>query len=145
MSDADASKPSLYERLGGEDKIKEVVKDAYALHASDPLSKEWFAAGKTHSCGFANTADAEHVGRLVFEFFCAGIGGPQTYTGVDMLERHKGMAISDYAFLAVCYHVLSSLQKHSAGGPAEWDEVAAILESLRPAIQPHKYPAKTAE
>ncbi len=60
----------------------------------------------------------------------AATGGPETYTGKDMFNAHKGMNISEEEFLAVIEDVLNALQKHGIG-QKEQDEVLAILFSTR--------------
>jgi hemoglobin len=116
MSDTQAS---LYERLGGSTGISAIVEDIWANHISNPLIKQRYEA-----------SDPENVKRLVREFFGAGIGGPETYTGQDMLTAHKGMNISDQEFNAVTDDVLKALDSNNAG-QQERDEVLSILYSMK--------------
>jgi len=117
---------SLWDRLGGEDKIRALCNDIYDRHAADPLTAPWFGA---HVRGNVRT-EAE-VKQYVFEFFSSGIGGPHAYTGRDMRSVHRHMEIGDHAFHAVAYHVLAAMASHEAGGDAEREEVLGILQSLR--------------
>ncbi len=68
------SEASLYDRLGGGDKLKTIVADIWANHISNPKIKNRYV-----------NSDGEKVKQVVWEFFCSGIGGPQEYTGQDML------------------------------------------------------------
>ncbi len=110
---------SLYERLGGGDKIREIVADIWVNHTSNPKIKSRYT-----------DSDPEKVKQLVWEFFCSGIGGPQQYTGKDMLTSHTGMNISDEEFIAVCDDVLAALDKHNVG-QNERNEVLCILYSMK--------------
>lgn len=113
------SEASLYERLGGENGIRQVVEDVWANHISNPKIRNRYVS-----------SDAEKVKQLVWEFFCSGIGGPQEYTGRDMLTAHTGMNINDEEFVAVCDDVLAALDKNKVG-QQERDEVLCILYSMK--------------
>ncbi|MCU7805331.1 MAG: group 1 truncated hemoglobin [Candidatus Thiodiazotropha sp. (ex Lucinoma borealis)] len=110
---------TLYERLGGQNGIAAIVEDIWNNHVSNPAIKQRYAG-----------SDPENVKRLVREFFGAGIGGPETYTGQDMLTAHKGMNISDKEFVAVVDDVLGALHNNSVG-QQEKDEVLCILYSMK--------------
>ncbi len=113
------SAASLYDRLGGGDGVKNIVADVWANHTSNPKVKNRYV-----------NSDGEKVKQVVWEFFCSGIGGPQEYTGQDMLTAHTGMNINDEEFVAVCDDVLSALDKNNVG-QTEKDEVLCILYSMK--------------
>jgi len=110
---------TLYERLGSRPGIEAIVEDIWNNHVSNPLVNKRYA-----------NSDPATVKRLVTEMCCAGFGGPETYTGRDMLATHKGMNINDTEFVAVCDDVLKALDKHNVG-KRERDEVLCILYSLK--------------
>lgn len=116
MSD---TQESLYQRLGGQPGISAIVEDIWINHTSNPDVKQRYEA-----------SDPENVKRLVREMFCAGTGGPETYTGKDMLSAHKGMNISDKEFNSVIDDVLKAMEKNNAG-QTERDEVLCILYSMK--------------
>lgn len=124
-----SSEASLWDRMGGEEVIKPMVGEIYDLHASDPLSAHYFGGNK-----FRNTGDADHVKDKVFKFFSAGIGGPHEYDGKSMEETHAGMKISLQGFHAICFHVVSKMEEHKAGGFEEREEVLEILYSLKDSV-----------
>jgi hemoglobin len=64
------------------------------------------------------------------EFFGAGAGGPEPYTGRDMLTTHKGMNISEQEYLAVMDDIVGAMDKNGVGEDAKKD-VIAILYSLK--------------
>ena len=111
---------TLYDRLGGKDGITRLVDDAVDAHFANPLIKT----------RFENTKDVEHAKRMSVEFFCAGSGGPQTYTGRDMVTTHKGMNISSAEYMHVVDDILQVLDSHSIDEESKKD-VLAILWSLK--------------
>lgn len=113
------SEASLYERLGGPDKIRAICTDIFDKHASNPKIQARYV-----------NSNRDEVIQKVWEFFCSGIGGPETYTGQDMLAAHTGMNINDEEFVAVCDDVLGALDKHNVG-QKEKDEVLCILYSMK--------------
>jgi hemoglobin len=110
---------SLYQRLGGRDGITRITRTLIENHMANPLVRTRYAA-----------SDMDKVERRVIEFFCAGAGGPETYTGQDMLATHKGMNISEQEFVAVVDDAMSALETHDID-PSTRNEVLAILWSLK--------------
>lgn len=104
---------TLYERLGGIEGITRLVDDVVDAHFANPLIKT----------RFENTRDVEHAKRMTVEFFCAGSGGPQTYTGRDLVTAHKGMNISEQEFIA-------AMDKNNLADDVKKD-VLAVLYSLK--------------
>lgn len=113
------SEASLYERLGGPDKIRTICTDIYDAHASNPKIMTRFA-----------DANREETIQKVWEFFCSGIGGPESYSGRDMKTAHAGMNIAAGEFVEVCDDVLQALDKNGVG-QKEKDEVLCILYSMK--------------
>ncbi len=118
----DIAEATLYERLGGRPGIEAVVEDIWNNHITNPLINKRYAA-----------SDPAEVKRLVTEMCCAGFGGPESYTGKDMITAHTGMNINDTEFVAVCDDVLKALDKHNVG-KRERDEILCILYSLKPEV-----------
>lgn len=111
---------TLYERLGKAEGIARIVDDIIAAHLRNPIVKP----------RFENIKDLEHAKRMAREFFCAGSGGPEAYTGKDMLTAHKGMNISEQEYLAVMDDIVGALEKHQVE-EATRNDVIAILYSLK--------------
>lgn len=114
---------SLYERLGSVNGITQLVDDAMDAHLNNPIVKT----------RFENIKDFAHVKDMACQFFCAGAGGPETYTGKDMLSAHKGMNISEQEYLAVTDDIVGAMVKHKLSEDTKKD-VIAILYSLKDAI-----------
>ena len=113
---------SLYERLGSWDGIEKIVNDTIANHRKNPAISHYFA-----------DVDTATLAGHVTAFFAAGTGGPAKYEGRDMTTTHAAMGLSDADFDSAVADVLLALDQNGIGD-AEKTEVAAILESLRPAV-----------
>lgn len=113
----------LYERLGSAGGIAQLVDDVMAAHLSNPMVKT----------RFENIKDMEHAKQMAREFFSAGSGGPETYTGKDMRAAHKGMNISEQEYLAVMDDIVAAMVKHELSEDTKKD-VIAILYSLKEEI-----------
>lgn len=110
---------TLYERLGGSEQIRAIADDIVSAHLENPLLAERF-----------QQYDAGQMRNLAFEFLAAGSGGPETYTGRELPEAHRGMGIDEAELVAVIDDILTVLNRHRVGAP-EQQEVLAILWSLK--------------
>ena len=113
------SERSLYDRLGGETTIRSIAADAFDNHVGDPAGKARYA-----------DSDREAVVQTVTEFICAGTGGPQEYTGKNMVEAHRGMNINEQEYVAVVDDILAALDKNGVG-EREKQEMLMIAYSLK--------------
>ncbi len=113
---------SLYERLGGTEKITRIASDLVDNHLANSEVSPRYA-----------DLDIDAVKNGAATFFIAGTGGPSVYEGNDMLATHKGMNISEREFNAVVSDVLNALEKNDVG-QREQEEVLYILFSMRPEI-----------
>jgi hemoglobin len=110
---------SLYERLGGEEKIRTIAGTILDNHLRNPAVKARYAG-----------SDRNEVIRLVTEFVCAGTGGPQSYTGKDMVSAHRGMNVSEQEYLAVIDDIMGALDKNGVGD-LEKQELLMVAYSLK--------------
>ena len=110
----------LYERLGRREGITRITKDLMKIHLANPLVKTRYESSE----------DLARVERRAVEFFCAGSGGPETYSGKDMLSTHRGMNISEQEFVSVVDDVMAALEKNDVDTPTR-NDVLAILWSLK--------------
>lgn len=111
---------SLYERLGGSAGISSIVDDVIAAHLANPVVAP----------RYGNVKDMEHLRRVSREFFSAGAGGPEKYTGRDMRTAHKGMNVSEQEFIAVVDDIMGVLGRHDIDGTTQKD-VLAILYGFK--------------
>jgi hemoglobin len=128
---------SLYDRMGAEETIRPMCNELYDYHATDPISAPWFPSASNW-----NQRTTDEVKENVFTFFSSGVGGPHEYKGQDMVAAHANMRdmkpITEAAFHAIVFHVITVMKKHNAGGEREMDEVWGILMSLKPAVMEGK-------
>jgi hemoglobin len=113
---------SLYERLGGEEKIKAIASSIFDNHKINKAVNTRF-----------NDSDRDRMIGVVTEFICVGTGGPQTYTGKDMLAAHRGMNINETEYLAVTDDIMAALSSNGVG-EREQQEILMIAYSLKDQI-----------
>ncbi len=113
---------SLYQRLGGTEKITQLAHDIVDNHL----------ANKTIATRFAE-ADVDVLKKGAATFFITGSGGPEVYEGKDMLSVHKHMNISPGEFMAVLDDALAAMEKNNVE-LREQQEVLYILYSFRDQI-----------
>ncbi len=111
---------SLYERLGKRDGIARITRSLIENHMANPLVKTRYEGSE----------NLERVEQRVIELFCAGAGGPESYSGRDMLATHRGMNISEQEFVAVVDDAMAALESNGID-PGTRNEVLAILWSLK--------------
>lgn len=110
---------SLYERLGGEKQIRAIAATILDNHLENSAINARY-----------KDSDREKLIQVVTEFVCAGTGGPQTYTGKDMLTTHRGMNINETEYLAVIDDIMAALDSHGVG-EREKQEMLMIAYSLK--------------
>lgn len=110
---------SLYQRLGGAERIAAVVDDALDRHAVNPLLAARFR-GK----------DLPRLKQLGTQFFCMGSGGPQKYEGRDMRTTHAGMNVNEQELVAAIDDFVDAMKSQGVGA-AEVNEVVAVLYSFK--------------
>jgi hemoglobin len=117
-----AAAPTLYERLGGDEGLTNIVRDTIALHHENRDIAHYFA-----------DVDDDVLAGHVVAFFAAGTGGPANYQGRDMTTAHASMNMSDAEFDSAVADVLQAVKANRVDAEST-AEVAAILESLRPGV-----------
>ncbi len=110
---------TLFQRLGGADRIAAIVDDLIDRHAVNPLLEPRFRG-----------RDLPRLKVLATQFFCIGSGGSAQYEGRDMRTAHAGMNISEQELIATIDDAVAALQGQGIGA-TEVNEVVAILYSLK--------------
>src|SRR5262249_17415507 len=98
---------TLWDRLGGKEKVEKVVDDFVAIAGDDP-KVDVTRGGKIK-------LDDDKVAALkkgLVTFISAANKGPLKYTGKSMKEVHKGMEITDAQFDAAVDDLLKALEKN---------------------------------
>ena len=91
-------KPSLYERLGGDEAIEEVLYDFYRRVFADPELSPFF-----------EDIDPERLRTMQHEFFAAALDGPIGYSGRSLTEVHAGLGIKPHHLSRFLDHLLEAL------------------------------------
>ena len=91
---------TLYERIGGDQAIAELISKFYDRVAADPELKPFF-----------KNASMEKIRRMQREFFSAALDGPITYTGKPLGHVHHGRGITKHHFALYVGHLINALEK----------------------------------
>lgn len=114
---------TLYERLGGNASIKAVVDKFVEYVATDSVINSFFAQT------IANNRVDDLKMNLVNQIGEAS-GGPEKYTGLDMVTAHKGMNIQDVHFDALVGDLVKALDFYSVP-EKEKGELLSVLGPMR--------------
>jgi hemoglobin len=113
---------SLYDRLGGEQKIQTLARKIIEAHQKNPKISPMFA-----------NIDKAKVVQHVTEFLVVGTGGKGSYTGKDMVSVHRSMNITNGDFLAAGGDV-QGVMKEMEYGANEIQEIVCALTSFVPVV-----------
>ncbi len=106
---------SLFERIGGEHIIAEVVDEFYDRVLADPELKPFFK----------NTS-MDKLRCMQREFFSAALDGPITYTGKPLAHVHHGRGVTKHHFSLFVNHLLDTLKYYEISD----QEVADIISRI---------------
>ena len=90
---------TLFERVGGEQAINELIHEFYDRVIADPELKPFFK----------NTS-MDKLRRMQREFFSVALDGPITYTGRPLSYVHHGRDITKHHFALYFGHLIDTLQ-----------------------------------
>jgi len=110
---------SLYTRLGETDGIRKIADVLVDNHVRNPKVSARFSG-----------SDLKNLKQMAGDFFISGSGGPEIYSGKDMISAHKHMNISGTEFVAVLDDAMGALDANNVG-QREKEEVLFILYSLK--------------
>ena len=94
------SELSLYERIGGQARIGQVIDDMYTRILADEVLAPFFV-----------DTSMEKQKRMQTEFFCAALDGPIKYGGLDLAEAHRGRGITRAHVTRFVDHLLEALKR----------------------------------
>jgi hemoglobin len=125
---------TLWDRLGGEEGVTQIVDDFTAKAVSDPR------VNLTRNDRFKQTPESlKKVKRTAVEFFSSETGGPLKYLGKNMKEAHAGMEITSEEFDAFAENFRDALVKNKVK-PADVQAFMEKLNSYRKDIVEAKAP-----
>lgn len=101
-----AATSSLYQKLGGAKGIASIVDDVVATHLENPVIRARFLPY------LADMDKVQVIKRHFCEFLGMGCGGPEKYTGRDMVATHRGMNISNEEYMAAVDDIMLVLDRH---------------------------------
>lgn len=110
---------SLYDRLGGYDRILDLTHEIVRRHQKNDGIKKMF-----------EHVDADHLARLSADFIAAGTGGTAAYTGRSLPSSHAQLHLTDADFLSAGGDIVGAMQEKGYG-QQEIDEMVCILMSLK--------------
>jgi len=88
----------LYDRIGGEAAVSQFVEEMYRrILADDQLAP------------FFSETSMEKQMRMQTEFFCAALGGPVHYSGLDLAEAHRGHGVTRPLVTRFVDHLIDAL------------------------------------
>jgi hemoglobin len=125
---ASATPRTLYDRLGGRPAITSVVDSFVARVAADTRINKKFAR-----------SDIPRVKAMLVDQICGGTGGPCTYSGRNMKEAHRNMAVTEGEFNALVEDLVATLNSFNVPKP-EQDELLGILGSMKADIVERNVP-----
>jgi len=136
------NKLALYDRLGGQAGISNIVAD-FTQRALDDPRVNWTRQGVTHGgisfhSGKSETwnptpENLEQLKKHLIELLALATGGPAQYTGKPIESAHAEMHISNPEFDAAIGDLKASLDRLKIPNK-EQKELLAIIESTRPQI-----------
>lgn len=112
---------TLWESLGGETQMTQVVSDFVDAAVADPCVN--------YSRGGRYPTDGESLGRTkrrALEFFSQAMGGPLAYSGRSLQKIHGHMNIADAEFGAFASHFKQALEKHGVAA----DLVQLVMQAV---------------
>ena len=124
MSDSATVQASLHERLGGKAGIETIVHEVVEAHMTNPVIAPRFLPYRDEPEKLAV------IKGHLRDFFGAGAGGPEIYSGRSMSEAHAGMNISTAEYVAAIDDILKVLRARGIDDQTQSD-VLAIVYSLK--------------
>lgn len=118
---------SLYENLGGAEKIKTMVDDIVDAHVESPV------IGPRFRPYLERPEYVDKIKQHLCDMLGMGSGGPEQYAGRDMETTHKGMNISEEEFVAALDDILMVLQNHDVE-QKDQNEVLGMLYGMKDEI-----------
>lgn len=106
---------SLYERVGGERAVDELVGEFYRRVLSDPELSPFFT-----------DVEMDKLRCMQREFFAAALGGPVTYSGRPIAEVHAGRGIRPRHLQRFMDHLMETLRDRALDEDDVYDIASRI-------------------
>lgn len=122
MPSAIETEKSLYQRIGGYDRIAAIVDEFLQTLAEDPRMVRFGSA--------MNLERRKRNRQLTLDYTSAAAGGPTLYLGQDMKTAHAGLGISGEEWMIAMEHTERALKKFKVP-EREAGELMALFEHVR--------------
>jgi hemoglobin len=106
---------TLFERVGGEQAISDLIHDFYDRVLADLELKPFF-----------KDVSVDKLRRMQREFFCAALDGPISYTGRPLSHVHHGRGITKHHLALYIGHLIDTLQGHGINDQDVQEIIARI-------------------
>jgi hemoglobin len=120
---------ALYQALGGQNGISQVVDDLVSLVLLDSRIKDSF-----------KDTNMRRLAELLKEQFCVLSGGPCKYSGDDMVTVHEKLGINMLQFNALTEDLQLAMEKNSVPSSVQNKLIAKLApmqrDIVRPGVQP---------
>lgn len=90
---------TLFDRVGGEQGVKNLVRSFYDRVLKDPELATFFEG-----------ASIDRLYKMQYEFFAAALDGPVTYSGLSIHQAHFGLGIDKDDFCRFVNHLIDTLK-----------------------------------
>ncbi|OXM85426.1 group I truncated hemoglobin [Paenibacillus rigui] len=121
-ANGEADEQNLYQRLGGQEGVREIVRIFYEKVLGDPNVNSYFK-----NTDMAKLAEHQTV------FISFAVGGPEYYTGQSLTQAHEALNIASGHFDQVVKYLVESLLEAGVA-ITDIDAVAAKLVPLKSCI-----------
>ena len=111
-----AATASLYERLGGGERMRQIIGEIVDAHLANPAIRVRF-----------EPFDRDKMKSQAFAFFAQATGGPEVYEGRGLRGTHQGMNVSDQEFVSAVDDVMAVLRKNGVGEREQQEVLAAFF------------------
>lgn len=98
------NEPTLYQQIGGQQSIDQVVSDFYER-----------VFGDAHLRPFFEGVSVEKLLAMQREFFAAALGGPVHFSGMSLREAHRHLDITSLELSLFTEHLLATLECSELG------------------------------
>ena len=106
---------TLYERLGGDSAIAQMIDDFYGRVLVDEELAPFF-----------DGAAMDKLRNMQREFFGAALGGPIQYSGRSLTEIHAGMGIETRHFVRFVEHLFDTLKEQPIDDDDAYEIIARV-------------------
>lgn len=115
QTEAPAATKTLYERIGGGEKLRAMISQAVDAHLANPAIGTRF-----------EPFDKQTMIGGAFQFFAQAMGGPEVYTGRGLVTTHRSMNISEAEFVAAVDDILAVLRQNGVGQQEQLEVLGAL-------------------